>query len=553
MKKLIVYLVVGLMSLSMVGCSSNQVSKNEDDKKDEVKNFSVQSSGYGGKLDLNVKINDGKIEDIIVNEHHETSVVYDRAFPIIKDRILNGNTPVVDNVTGATFTSFAIKSAVADAMRQGGMEVEEISFNTSGEAHTAKNIDDVKTDIVVVGGGPAGLTAAIAAKEANPNIEVILIEKLDILSGNGKFDMNFFDLINSKGQKDNGREVTKENFLASISGKESEARLEAWADNSNNLDAWLRSINVNLDYPYGGPTSTSHLAKEEQYAGEVVQAGLEAQALKVGVKIITGTKGNDLVLDGTKVIGVNVTNNELETYNIMASFVILATGGYSHNKELLAEYDPGREKFGTSNQMGATGDFVSVFKKLGYKIENMDKYSTFSNVLTPQNHLTGGADLGFRVDESGTVVPVELGAKAYYITDKAGYDSFYRIRKHSDAGYYKIADTIEDLAKELKVDPAGLKLTIDTHNKNVQDKKEGFENKREFNAEGPYYGAVVNALTHMTKGGVATNEFSQVLTEDGNVVEGLYAAGEVTSQTGCYAASVSWGQIAGNHAGNNMN
>ena len=121
---------------------------------------------------------------------------------------------------------------------------------------------------------------------------------------------------------------------------------------------------------------------------------------------------------------------------------------------------------------------------------------------------------------------------AYYITDKTGYDSFYRIRKHVGLGYYSEGATLEELAEKLGIDAEGLKASVEQYN---ADAAAGTENaqvaavpKRALDAEGPYYGVRVEAANHMTKGGVVCNENAQVLNADDTVVPGLYAAGEIT-------------------------
>ena len=168
----------------------------------------------------------------------------------------------------------------------------------------------------------------------------------------------------------------------------------------------------------------------------------------------TGTKGMDLVMEDGVCKGVVVTNNANETYTINAKSTIIATGGFCSNKELLAEYAPGYEVFNTSNQMGTTGDFVKVFEQNGFKMENMGKMSFFSNIIVPYRDLTGGADMNLLANNEGTLLPNKSGmdrgtmiqeqpnGAAYYITDKTGYDSFYRIRKHVGLGYYAEGATL---------------------------------------------------------------------------------------------------------------
>ena len=525
--------------------------------------YTVTGNGYHGEMSMDVTIENGVITDVVLGDNHETNVVIDRAFPVIRDRILAANTADVDNVSAATFSSYAVKTAVADAMKQAGMDAPEVKRTNAEKPATEREAESC--DIVIVGGGPAGLAAAISAKQTNPDKNVILVEKLDILSGNGKFDMNFFDMINTEAQKAAGNdewvgEAGLAKFLESKSTNgESAERIKVWADEEYNLDAWLRDMGVELNYNYGG---TNHMAEDNQYSGEVIQAGLEKAANELGVDIRTGTKGMDIVMEDGVCKGVVVLNNDNETYTINAKSTILATGGFCSNKELLAEYAPGYEVFNTSNQMGTTGDFVKIFEQNGFKTENMGKMSFFSNIIVPYRDLTGGADMNLLANKEGTLLPNKSGkdrgtmiqenGAAFYITDKTGYDSFYRIRKHVALGYYSEGATLEELAEKLGIDAEGLKASVEQYN---ADAAAGAENAqiaavpaRALDAEGPYYGVRVEGANHMTKGGVVCNENAQVLNADDTVVPGLYAAGEVTWQAGGYSESVCFGKIAGAQA-----
>ena len=527
--------------------------------------YSATGNGYHGEMTVNVTIEDGKITDVELGDNHETNVVIDRAFPVIRERILEANTADVDSVTAATFSSYAIKTAVADAMQQAGLEAPKVAMQNAEKTATERAAESC--DIVIVGGGPAGLAAAVSAKQTNADKNVILVEKLDILSGNGKFDMNFFDMINTEAQKAAGNdewvgEAGLAKFLEEKSSNgESAKRIQVWANEEYNLDAWLRAMGVELNYNYGG---TNHMAEDNQYSGEVIQAGLEKAAAELGVDVRTGTKGVDLVMEDGACKGVIVTNNAGETYTINAASTIITTGGFCSNKELLAEYAPGYEVFNTSNQMGTTGDFVKIFEQNGFKMENMGKMSFFSNIIVPYRDLTGGADMNLLANNEGALLPNKSGmdrgtmikeqpnGAAYYITDKTGYDSFYRIRKHVGLGYYAEGATLEELAEKLSINAEGLKASVEQYN---ADAAAGAENaqiaavpKRALDAEGPYYGVRVEAANHMTKGGVVCNENAQVLNADDTVVPGLYAAGEVTWQGGGYSESVCFGKVAGAQA-----
>lgn len=525
--------------------------------------FEGKGTGYGGELVLQVETEGEKIKDIKLVSDHESSPVIKRAFPVIKERIIEAQTPVVDSVSGATFSSFAVKKAVAEAMKEAGKDFGEITMSTKGPEVEKKQLEEVKTQLVIVGGGPAGLTAAIEAKESGVE-DVILVEKLDILSGNGKFDMNFFDMINTEAQKANGVEDSVEKFIEDkkATAWDTPERLKVQAEGAAELDQWLRGMGINLNYNYGG---RNHMAEADAYAGEHIQDNLEKKVNELGVDVRTGTKGLDLIIENGEAVGVKVENKE-GFYDIKADAVIVATGGFSHNKELLAKYAPGAEKLATSNQMGATGDFVSVFEEHNIAMDKMDKLSVFKLIISGRRDLTGAGD-GFLlvnsngerfVDESkaslevGNAILEQENGKAFYIYDQRLYDSAYRLQKHNDLGYHVKADTLEELAEKLGVNGENLVKSVEAYNKAVAgEEKDQFREKpftEKFGAEGPYYGVQVESAIHMTKGGVVADEKAQVLNNDGQVVKGLYAAGEVTNTSGAYSAAVVFGRVSGEEA-----
>lgn len=558
MKKLFIVLATAAMALSLAACTSGKPSTPPTNEA-KSGSYTVVTNGYAGEVEVQVTFEKENITNIEILSDNESLVVKERAYPMIIDRILEAQTPVVDSVSGATFTSFAVKKAVADAAVQNGLNYGEITIATQGPVLDPVKAEDVKTQLVVVGGGPAGLAAAITAKE-NGVQDVIVIEKMDILSGNGKFDLNFYDVFNSEAQKANGVEDSIEKFMEDMKNAgNTPERLQVWANGENEIDAWLRSFGVELNYNYGG---RNHMHDKDTYAGQVIQAGMEAQAAKLGVEVRSGTKGLDFVFEGDRVVGVSVQNKN-ESYNIMADAVILATGGFSQNKELLAQYAPGYEVLNSSNQIGATGDFVPLFEKYGFQTENMDKIRVIPGILKPGRDLTNTGAGSVYINENGVrfvnerLGELEMGTAildqktVWMVVDQKKADDNANVRKQVKNGSFIKADTLEELAEMMGVDAATFVETINGYNALAEGKQTdefGATPERPLAAEGPYYASQIESAVHMTKGGVVANEKAQVLHEDGTVVDGLYAAGEVTWQSGGYSQAVVFGRVSGAEA-----
>ena len=537
------------------------------------KNATGSGIGFEGPISIELVLEGDTIKDIILTEGKDTPCLLDRAFPVIKERIIAANSPLVDSVSGATYSSFGVKMAVANALKAAGKETPKITINSQGEVKPDTTIDDITVDLLVVGGGPAGISTAITAFE-NGISNVILIEKLDILSGNGKFDKNFYDLVNSQGQRNAGVEDSADKFYADMINRhkgDDTNRLRVLADYSATTDEWLRSYGVTLDFvslDTSDETPRSHQVSEDIYAGNHIQTGLEKGLSNTTVDIRTGTEGLDLVMDGQTVKGIRVKNRDNQSYTIFAKAVVITTGGFAANSEYIARYNKEFAKLVTSNQEQNLGDFIPVFIKNNIAVNNLDKFNVFPYTLVATRDITASVEPGVDFllvnkdgnrfitetwksrDEYALSVLKQPDQMAYYVFDDISRANGIVNRQHIKKGYGLEGNTIEELAKNMKVDPIALAKTIEDYRKIGQGELvDPFGKpvyKRVFATKGPFYAFAVRPAIHMTRGGVVVNAKGEVLSKAGTSIKGLYAAGEVTDlQDGAYMASVALGRATG--------
>lgn len=534
--------------------------------------YSKTVPGYNGDMQVEIDIQDKKIKDIRIVSDNESSPVKKRAFPLIIDRILEAQSPEIDSVTGATFSSYSIKSAVAEAMKEAGMEVDKISFNNP-EPEGRIEKEAVKKPLLIIGAGPAGLTAAISAVEAGMDAkDVLVIEKLDITGGNGKFDMVLFNHVNSEAQKKAGIEDSVEKFIAARKkggAWDSDARLQVEAEMTTTMDEWYRSMGIELNYVYD---TRSHMAEKDEYAGEELLDGIEARAKDLGIEIRTGTKALELIMDDGKLIGASVCHNN-EYYDILSDAVVIATGGFCQSPELLKKYTPeGTSLLRSSNQISNTGDMVPQFEKNGFQLGHMDKTVVFGSMISHGRELTGERVAPQAYDyilvnrqgerftnemvsyglDRGMDIYNQEGHSCYMLFDQGMVDFSFRVGRHIKEGLGVEAATWEELAEKIGVDKDNMLKSVENYNKaaeeKIEDELRGEVPSRPFNAEGPYYALNIETAIHMTKGGVVCDENARCLNNDGDVIPGAFAAGEVTDTSANFSAAFVFGRIAGQQA-----
>lgn len=409
-------------------------------------------------------------------------------------------------------------------------------------------------DVVIIGAGGAGLAAALAAYEAGADI--LVLEKMPVAGGNTNLATGGMNAAETKFQEALGIEDTVDLFVKETMeggyNKADEELVRFMAENSAATIDWLDSMGITLDgvsFSGGFSVARIHRPKDGSSVGSYLVSGLLKQIEEKGIKIAYNTKAEELVVDdNNKVVGVKATGPDGEvTYSAKA--VIVAAGGFGANLEMVVKYQPGLEGYVTTNAAGATGDGILMVEKINGDTVDMDQIQIHPTVVQETSQLVTEALRGegaILVNQEGKRFTNELltrdkvsaaeiaqsGSYAYILFDEALREKNKVVDKYIAQGFTTTGDTLPDLARQLDIDPAVLEETLSTYNAYVEaGKDEEFE--REEKAliplvKEPYYAIKIAPGIHHTMGGIKINTQTQVLDKDGNAIEGLYAAGEVT-------------------------
>ncbi|MGM0125782.1 urocanate reductase [Enterococcus sp. AZ194] len=586
MKQKLKFLIVGLVTvLTIAGCSSGNAAKDSG-------TFEGSGSGKHGDIKVEVAIKEGKIDKIKVLEQDENKVLAEPVYTELQETIIADNSADVDVISGSTATSEGYINAVKDALKKSG-----ITLVAAGKDKKEKDkIDAEQTfDVVVVGSGGAGFSAAIEASEAGK--KVAIIEKMPTVGGNtllsgGEMNAPGNWVQKNLGIKGDSVESFYEDTMKGGDNIGDPKMVRIMAENALDSAEWLKDeIKVEFLedqlFQFGGHTYKRALIPIGHTGAEPISK-LKAKADELKIPIFLNMKANELIQDDKgKVTGVKAQDSAETAITFHANdAVILTTGGFGSNvdmrKKYNSEYD---ERYLSTDSEGTTGDGIVMAQSVGAALTNMESIQTYPIANPKTGMISLLADTRFDgailVNQEGTRFVEELdrrdviskailaqtGKYCYQIWND-DIDAISKTKEAHSAEYDELikekllvkADTIEEAAEFFDIDVEGLKATLKKVNeyaKTGDDKDFHHRGGLVSLEKGPYYIEKAIPSVHHTMGGVVINENTEVLDEKGNAIPGLYAAGELTgviqgaNRLGGNAITdiITFGRIAGKTAG----
>lgn len=573
-----------------------------------LKNGTFEGKAYGnnGWLTVEVTIKDNKITDIKTPGQRETKYLGDTAIREIGKDVLQYQTLNVDNIAGATVTSTALKTAIAQAIEKAGGDIAAFQKPVPEKIKKVAGITKGSADLIIVGAGGAGLSAAVTAKDLGVK-NVLVLEKMPVVGGNTLRCASAFNAADPDRQKALPMtETLKDAVVKAISEKPvSEEHAKLMADVKAKYEAYLKSGSKTLfDCPewhalqtYNGGDKVGQIPLIRQYSNNVLDtlhwmqskgspvmdrvsqgagalwqrthqldapAGLGLidplyqSAVKQGVNFKLGMRVQDLILnDKGRVIGVTATDKVGNKYEFTSKDgVILATGGYSQNKEMRQKSAPHlTPEMVSTNQPGATGDGIVIATRHGADTTGMNYVQVYPLATPGTGALQGrarkmsGLDDVIDVNKNGerfvkedarrdefvAAIKKQPGGVVYDINDSSivkPLNSFNEdVETLVSIGRIYKADSLAGLAKQLGMPADKLEATVAEFNKMVEAKNDPKFGRKLFDrpiVKPPFYATPRAPSIHHTMGGLQISTNAQVLDKNGKPIPGLYAAGEVT-------------------------
>jgi len=568
-KKLLSLLLVILLAISLVGCNTPVNSENgkKEAPKEETKIkdgvYEGTGLGKGGEIKVSVNIKGDAITEIKTLSHNETSG-FDTAIDTLAEKMISLNSTDVDIVSGCTLTSKGFTEAVNAALTSAGATADMLKKTDSGQKNEAKKDIVESHDIVIIGAGGAGLTAAIEAKAAGA--DVIVLEKMPMAGGNTLISGAEYAAANNWIQKKEGIEDSAELHIQdTLKGGDNLAKEELvriMAENALAGAEWLRDevgVIWEDELMFFGGHSVKRSLIPLGASGREIITKLAAKAEKMDIPVLLNTKATSLITDSNgKVVGVKAEGEDANyTFNTSKA-VIIASGGFGSNVEMRVKYNPDIDgSILSTNTTGSTGDGIVMAEDIGANLLGMEYIQTYPicdpltgtllyyddarlyghTVIVNKEGKRFVEELGRR-DVMSMAIKAQTGSVCYELLDQNGFVASKLQENHGPELDYLYrndllvkADTLDKAAEFFGIDAAELKSTVDKYNSYVEEGKDPEFNKRSLPSKvevGPFYILKAAPAVHHTMGGIEINENAQVLNKDGKIIEGLYAAGEVT-------------------------
>lgn len=554
----------------------------------------TQGTGVGkhGDMTVAVTFDNGRIQAIEIVKEAENPVLAKKVYTDLKAAVIASNSADLDAISGATFSSKGFLDAVKDAAKKAGVTLSKADAKAIKKV--VKNIPAVSNyDVVVIGAGGAGFSAAIEAKNAGAN--VVLLEKMPAVGGNSLISGAEMNAARNWVQPKLGilDDSAERHAADTFKGGDKKGDMKVInVMTANALDAakWCRDyLGVRFEddnlFFFGGHSRKRALIPVGHTGTEFI-AKFQAKADELGIPVITDMKAEELIKDKTgRVVGVKATSHGATyTFNAKGG-VVLATGGFGANKAMVKKYNPKiDERFKTTDAPGTTGEALYMAKRAGAQLVNMGYIQTYP-ICDP---ISGVIELIADSRFDGAIMLNQEGKRFVEELERRDVLSEAILKQTGNYCWVLWNDNIGKISNTVKEHPTeyeaftkqgimatcpDLKCIADFTKMPLKQLERtvkrvssmaGKGNDKDFHhrgglmdmSEGQYYVIKAVPSTHHTMGGVRINEKAQALTAKGQVIPGLWAAGEVTGVThgtnrlggNAYTDIIVFGRIAGEAA-----
>ena len=606
-EKFLSYLVIlaGILCAVLLGIRSWTTEQAKKvDAPDTAKTQKVTVAGFGGDMTLEVTADAEKLYGVNVLSNSETQGIGSKAVEALPTLMVEKQSFNVDGIAGATVSSTALRTGVEQAIKEMGFSTEKFSTPSGGSSNAEPAKDqNLEADVVVIGAGGAGMISAITAADLGKS--VVILESQAMVGGNSIRATGGMNAADTKWQNENSFEegAGVEKTLATAAEKYSdndtitalaEKVKEQYAAYQANPEGYFDSVELmELDTMVGGkgkndPSLVKVLAEQSAPAidyleklgmtihnvgsfggasvkrihrpvdenGKVIAVGsymipiLEENLNKRDkITLLTSVTAEEITKseDG-KISGVKAKGSSGNSVEVKAPVVIVATGGFAANMEMVEKYQPGLKGYMSTNAPGALGQGITMAEAIGADTVDMDQIQIHPTVTTNDAHLIteglrgDGAILvnqeGLRfTDEVGTRDAVskaeieQTNSQVYLVIDNKMVEKSAVIQGYIKSGYTVSGEDAKSLAKAMGVPEEAFEKTLSEWNESVAKKGDAAFGRTSFAAPldtAPFYAIKVTPGVHHTMGGLRINGVTEVLDKAGNAIPGLFAAGEVT-------------------------
>ncbi len=636
-KRILTLILAFMMIISVTACSQETAQEPIVEEEGIFKpgTYTGEANGLNGTIKVEVTVDANNILEVKVLEHKESPGISDNAIISIPESIVKYQSLKIDTISGATFTSDGILEAVKNALLSSGANIDELMKEIDVSSEPGETINKT-ADVVVIGGGGAGLAAAVSALQNDAT--VVVLEKMPSVGGSTIMAGGQYNAVDDARQR--AYEMRPE-LIAEIESytkqepvnethkrlmEELAAQIEEYKANGStyvfdspqlhalqafkggdqvgNLElietltkgaeesiGWLESLGVEFHDEIATVTGALW-QRTHQFVKPLVTGPIDAYMEYIANKgddaeVMLNTTATELIVEDDRVVGVKAKQGNNEVIIKANKGVVIATGGFARNNEMVKKYDAhwgGLDNLGSTNSVSATGDGIIMAEAVGANLVGME----YIQLLPVGDPVTGGMQGNISINAANQLFVNSEGKRFVaederrdvltrglleqpdqvmwilhdaheYYNEEVRNDFNETIGQLVESGVVVKGETIEELAINMGVSPENLRATVDTYNQAVAGEIEDPMGKKLLQDpfdKAPFYASKRVPTIHHTMGGIEINTLAQVISKYGNIMKGLYAAGEVTG--GIHGANrlggnaipdtVVFGKIAGESA-----